>query len=130
MKDTFTAEAFRLSPEDFTSNNSQQEPVRTPRKRKKPIEFYQSPKAVIDGLIAADYTPALIAVVVIYETWYHDYEKRNPVKLTSRSLQERGVSRKQKRRALKVLENTGQYLVERFPRRNPLATMKWKLIKD
>jgi hypothetical protein len=130
MKDTFNAEMFRLSPEDLKTSNGQQQFVRTPRKDRRTIDFYPLPKAVIDGIVAADYMPALVVAVVIYETWYYDYEKRNPIRLTSASLQARGISRDQKRRALTVLENTAQYLVERFPRRNPLVMMKWKLVKD
>jgi hypothetical protein len=130
MKETFTAEAFRLSPEDLQHNNGQQKLVRNPRKERRLIEFYPFPKTVIDGILVAGYMPALTVAAVIYETWYYDYEKRNPVKLTSASLQKRGVSRHQKRRALEILETTGQYLVERFPRRNPLVMMKWKLVKD
>lgn len=130
MKHTFNPESFRLSPEDLKAGNGQQESVRTSRKERKLIDFYPFPKALLDGIVAADYMPALIVAMVVYETWYYDYEKRNPVKLTNASLRERGISRDRKRRALRVLENTGQYLVERFPGRNPLVMMKWKLVKD
>jgi hypothetical protein len=74
--------------------------------------------------------PALTVAMVIYETWYYDYEKSNPVRLTTRGLQGRGLSRGQKQRALRVLEGTGLYIVERFKGRNPLVMMKWVPVKD
>ena len=74
--------------------------------------------------------PALALVMAIYEGWYRDFKKRNPVKLTSDLLAEFGVSKDQKSKALKVLEQTGFFVVERFHRRNPLVMMKWILPKD
>jgi hypothetical protein len=131
MKDTFSAESFRLSPEDLAANNGQQEqPAKTPRKEKKPIEFYLFPKAVIDALAKTHYGPAVFVAAAVYKAWYDDYKKRNPVRLTSKAFKDFPLSKDQKSRGLKVLENTELYLVERFHGHAPLVTMKWKLIKD
>jgi hypothetical protein len=51
--------------------------------------------------------------------------KQNPVKLTSRSLAGLGISRHQKLRALKVLEKSGQFLIDRRNGKNPLITLCW-----
>jgi hypothetical protein len=131
MKDTLNAEDFRLSPEDLAQNNGQHKPARMPRaKAKRLIGFYQFPRMVVDELIRADSAPAWALAAIIYETWYYDYEKRNPVRLTTQSVRNRGISRASKLRALKILENTGQFVVERTPGQNPMVTMKWMLIKD
>jgi len=94
------------------------------------IEFYQFPKAVVDALIQVNYAPAWALTAAIYKGWYEDFKKRNPVKLTSALLAEFRVSKKQKSKGLKVLEQSDLFLVERFPGRNPLVTMKWILTKD
>ena len=101
-----------------------------PSKQKRGLEFYQFPKAILIAVFRANYMPALALVMAIYEGWYRDFKKRNPVKLTSDLLAEFGVSKDQKSKALKVLEQTGGFVVERFHRRNPLVMMKWILPKD
>ena len=101
-----------------------------PQKSKKEIEFYQFPKAVVDALIQANYAPAWALAAAIHKGRYEDFKKRNPVKLTSALLAEFRVSKKQKSKGLRLLEQTDLFLVERFPGRNPLVTMKWILIKD
>ena len=104
------------------------EPI--PRKSKKEIEFYQFPKAVVDALIRMNYAPALALAAAVYKGWYDDFKKHNPVKLTSALLAEFRVSKDQKSKGLKLLEQSDQFLVERFRGHNPLVTMKWILIKD
>jgi hypothetical protein len=101
-----------------------------PRKSKREIEFYQFPKTVMDVLIRANYGPAWALAAAIYKAWYDDFKKRNPVLVTSAVLVEYRLSRNQKSRALKILEGTGQFLVERFAHHNPLVTMKWLLVKE
>ena len=101
-----------------------------PQKSKKEIEFYQFPKAVVDALIQANYAPAWALAAAIYKGWYKDFKKRNPVKLTSALLAEFRISKNQKAKGLKFLEQSDLFLVERFRGHNPLVTMKWILIKD
>ena len=101
-----------------------------PQKSKKEIEFYQFPKAVVDALIQANYAPAWALAAAIYKGWYKDFKKRNPVKLTSALLAEFRISKNQKSKGLKFLEQSDLFLVERFRGRNPSVTMKWILIKD
>jgi hypothetical protein len=101
-----------------------------PQKSKKEIEFYQFPKAVVDALIRMNYAPAWALTAAVYKGWYDDFKKHNPVKLTSALLAEFRVSKDQKSKGLKLLEQSDQFLVERFRGHNPLVTMKWKLIKD
>jgi hypothetical protein len=130
MSTTFRPEDFRLSPEELAAMKEQPAAKPIPRKSKKEIEFYQFPKTVLDELTSRNYMPALLVAMAVYKGWYEDFKKRNPVKLTSRLLAEFGLSKDQKFRALKVLDGTTHFLVERFPRRNPMVTMKWKLIKE
>ena len=130
MSTTFRPEDFRLSPEELAAMKEQQPAKPTPLKSKKGIEFYQFPKAALDELTRRNYMPALLVAMAVYKGWYDDYKKRNPVKLTSALLAEFRLSKDQKFRALKVLDGTTHFLVERFPRRNPLVTMKWKLVKE
>jgi hypothetical protein len=105
-------------------------PSRSPRAAKQPIQFYKFPKAVVVGLLKANYSTAWPLVAAILETYYDDYEKKNPVKLTSKKLKKYGISKDQKARGLKVLEGIDQFSIERFPRQNPLISLKWELTKD
>src|SRR5215471_13536607 len=106
------------------------QPPEISRKSKRGINFYPFPKAVVDVLIRANYAPAWSVVAAGYKGWYADFKKRNPVKLTSALLAEFRVSRGQKLRSLRFLEQSDLFLVERFPRRNPMVTMRWIPIKD
>jgi hypothetical protein len=99
-------------------------------KSKKEIQYYQFPKAVVDALIQANYAPAWALAAAIYKGWYKDFKKHNPVKLTSALLAEFRISKNQKSKGLKFLEQSDLFLVERFRGHNPLVTMKWILIKD
>jgi len=108
-------------------------PISNHQNKKKPkrgIEFYQPPKIVAGALIRANYMPAFALAVAIYETWYKDYKKRNPVTLTSARLAEFRISKDQKLKGLKILEQSGLFLVKRFKGRNPLVTMPWLPTKD
>jgi hypothetical protein len=100
------------------------------RKSKRGIEFYPFPKAVVDALIRVNYAPAWALAAAVYKGWYEDFKKRNPVKLTSALLAEFRISKNQKSKGLKFLEQSDLFLVERFHGHNPLVTMKWILIKD
>jgi hypothetical protein len=120
---------FILSPEELAEMKKSPTPASS-RKQKCGLEFYQFPKAILIAVFRANYMPALALVMAIYEGWYRDFKKRNPVRLTSDLLAEFGVSKDQKSKALKVLEQSGFFVVERFHRRNPLVMMKWILPKD
>jgi hypothetical protein len=100
------------------------------KKPKSGIEFYQLPKAVVDALIRVNYAPVWPLAAAVYKRWYDDFKKRNPVKLTSALLAEFEISKDQKSKGLKLLEETDWFIVKRFRGHNPLVTMKWILIKD
>jgi hypothetical protein len=121
-------EEFLVNPEELAAMKIQ--PPEISRKSKRGINFYPFPKAVVDVLIRANYAPAWSVVAAVYKGWYADFKKRNPVKLTSALLAEFRVSRGQKLRSLRFLEQSDLFLVERFPRRNPMVTMRWIPIKD
>jgi hypothetical protein len=127
---TLRPEDFVISPEEIAAMRKSPAKLPPTRKPKRGIEFYQFPKAVLVAIRRANYMPALALAMAIYEGWFLDFKKRNPIKLTTALLAEFGVSRDQKWRALRILERSGEFLVERFPRRNPLVMMKWKLPKD
>ena len=50
---------------------------------------------------------------------------RNPVRLTTKSLKDSGLTEKRKRYGLEELENAGVIAVERKPGRSPLVTHLW-----
>jgi hypothetical protein len=97
------------------------------RKPKKGIQFYKFPSAVMEMLARSKYGPATSVATAVYKKWYEDYgnRKRNPVKLTSALLRECGISKDQKLRALKILEQSSWFSVKCSKGRNPLVTMKW-----
>jgi len=65
--------------------------------------------------------------MVLYRTWFLDWEHKNPIKLTSESLRACGISRWQKLRALKILEKYGAITVARTNGKNPMVTLNWQL---
>jgi hypothetical protein len=121
---------FCLSPEDIAAMKKSVAKSSPADKPKHGIEFYPFPGDVVDALIRANYAPAWTLAAVVYKTWYRDYKKLNPVLVTSAILAKYGLTRHQKSRALKILENSGQYSVERSANRNPLVMIKWKLVKE
>ncbi len=128
MNPKIDMDRFRLSPEDLAK--FQKPPLPKSGKPQKGIQFYQFPKAVVDALIQVNYAPTWALAAAIYKGWYEDFKKRNPVKLTSALLAEFRVSKRQKSKGLKLLEQSALFLVERFPGRNPVVTMTWIPIKD
>jgi len=119
---------IRATPEQIAAWQAEQA-AKTEIGKAKELKFYYFPPEAIDGLVATDYAPAWKVAAAIYKQWYVTF-RGNPVKLTSRNLRENyGVSKKQKLRALKILEDTGQYIIERIPGRNPSVTMKWKALR-
>ena len=130
MSTTFSPDQFRLSPEEIAARKEPPTKLLSSRKSKRGIEFYQFPKAVVDELIRVNYAPAWALAAAVYKGWYEDFKKHNPVKVTSALLAEFRVSKNQKSKGLKFLEQSDLFLVERFRGHNPLVTMKWILIKD
>jgi hypothetical protein len=133
---------YAVSPEQIATHNDQlSAKIETPKRpnqteagkpkhsEKHTLKFYKFPPAVIDGLVAADYGPAWKVAMAICKRWYATF-RGNPVELTTWNLRKNyGLSKDQKWRALKVLEDTEQYIVERIPGHNPLVTMKWEPLK-
>jgi hypothetical protein len=132
VRDPFHPDNFRLNRDEVRPVHHKNGAGKTKpaRKRHREIEFYKFPQAVVDGIRKAKYPPAMLLVAAVLETYYDDYEKRNPVRLTSKKLKGYGISRNQKMRGLKVLEGTDQFSIERSPRQNPLIFLKWELTKD
>jgi hypothetical protein len=131
MNGTISPDKFRLSPKEMAAMKKlPADKSSPPSKPKREIEFYPFPGDVVDALIRANYAPAWTLAAVIYRAWYRDYKKLNPVLVTSAILAKYGLTRRQKSRALKILEDSGQYIVERSANRNPLVMMKWIRVKE
>jgi hypothetical protein len=134
MNGTISPDKFRLSPKEMAAmkqpTTKSPPPSKSKRKSKRGIEFYQLPKAVVDALVRVNYAPAWAVAAAVYKGWFEDFKKRNPVKLTSALLAEFRVSKNQKSKGLKFLEQSDLFLVERYRGHNPLVTMKWISVKD
>jgi hypothetical protein len=127
---TMDSSDFLVSPEEIAAMKNQQAVKPIARRSEWKIGYIPFPMAVLEALIRTNYMPALALAIAVYVGWYKDRHHRNPVKLTSALLAKFPISRKQKEKGLKFLGESGQFLVERFPGRNPLVLMKWKLTKD
>jgi hypothetical protein len=130
MRTTIDPDNFRISPEEIRAAEKSLMTKAVGRKPKGEIQFYLFPKSVLEELVHCNSKTALLIALAVYKAWYCDFKKRNPVKLTSALLAEFRISKDQKFRALKILSKMPQFLVEHSNGRNPLITMKWKLIKD
>jgi len=133
MRPEFDPDQFRLSPEEIVAVKMEalkKSSTSSSRKPKGEIKFFQFPKDVMYALIRVNYAPVWPLTAAVYKRWYDDFKKRNPVKLTSALLAEFEISKDQKSKGLKLLEQTDWFIVERFQGHNPLVTMKWILIKD
>jgi hypothetical protein len=121
---------YVLSSEEIAALKELPAKLPSSRKSKHEIQFYQFPTAMVNVLVRTDYAPAWRLAAAVYKGWYKGYKNPNPVKLTSALLTEFRISKDQEWKALKILEQSGLFLVERFPGRSPLVMMKWKLVKD
>ena len=74
-----------------------------------------------------NYAPLGI-LFALHKLWFEGF-RRNPVRLTSCSLQRLKISRWRKYRALELLEKGGFISVERPHGKNPIITLKWLPIK-
>jgi len=117
-----------LTEEQIREFQARKSSRRSAKKPKRGIQFYKFPAVLMDALIQVDYAPAWRLAAAIYKAWFTGF-KRNPVKLTSAALVGFRISKDQKWRALKGLEQTGQFAGERSERRNPLVTLRWEPIK-
>lgn len=91
------------------------------------LKFFQFPVKIFDLLLGSDFEvnrADLAVLLTLYELWFTNF-KRNPVKLTSYSLQKYGISRHQKYRALERLENRGLLIADRCRGRSPTVTLTW-----
>jgi hypothetical protein len=118
-------------PSDFWTgrDGDKQQTVRRYKKQAW-VKWYKCEATVLDRAFATTKARrnawSVVAVLMaLYELWFTDLDKRNPVTLTSYNLQRFGLWRKQKYRALQILEQAGLISVERIPRKNPLVTMNW-----
>lgn len=131
MSETFAPKDYLMSPEELAELPKLRAklPGGATKKPKKEIDFYQFPKPVGVAIFQSGYMPALGVAFAIHETWFKGYQ-RNPITLTSACLGEFRISRGQKLRALRILEQTGFFGVKRFRHRSPLVTLKWLRITD
>jgi hypothetical protein len=123
-------EDFLVSPEDMLAMAKLPANKSSPPRKPKREMHYWFPKRVLAAIVRTNYMPTLPIAMAVYQAWYRDFKHRNPVKLTSALLTEFRISKKQKIKGLKFLEQSGQFLVERFPGHNPRVMMNWILPKD
>jgi hypothetical protein len=92
------------------------------------LQFYRFPRPVIQEILKTSRgrgsAASLVILFVLYELWF-THRNYNPVMLTSHSLRQYGITRDLKCHALKLLEKSGQVLVDRSPGRNSWVTLKW-----
>jgi hypothetical protein len=94
--------------------------------------FYMFPEDVFEGVWSLceqhnNYAPLGI-LFALHKLWFEDF-RRNPVRLTSCSLQKLKISRWRKYRALELLEKGGFISLERRHGKNPIITLKWLPIR-
>jgi hypothetical protein len=134
--DPFATKNLQLPPQ-VLRRMRQPQPAKTKastaRRESKGIEFFQYPAAVRKAVRAVkgprDTAAVYDVMDAIYETRFLAYDHAPTVKLTNTMLARYGVSRRQKRRALQILEQSGQYAVAyREERENPWVTELWRPI--
>jgi hypothetical protein len=127
---TFDPKDYVLTSKEIAAWKESPAKLPSSRKPKHEIQFYQFPTAMVDVLVRTNYAPAWRLAAAVYKGWYKGYKNPNPVRLTSALLIEFRISRYQKWKALRILEQSDLFLVEHSRGRNPLVMMKWKRIKD
>jgi hypothetical protein len=94
------------------------------------LRFYKIPTGVLEDVARAaneNGTPGpLLVLLALYRLWYTSFQC-NPVKLTTHSLEGLGMTRRQKGKALQLLESTGHITVLRKGKKNPWVTLLWLL---
>jgi hypothetical protein len=96
-----------------------------PFPRAKGFRFYLLPTRVLEDIALYCGDTALLVLLVLIRLWFNNH-CHNPVKLTSKALAKFDLTRNQKLRALKVLEETGHISVERSRGKNPQITLNWQ----
>jgi hypothetical protein len=128
MSDDFI-KSLLIPPEELIHKDGRQKKAGD-RSKGNGFEFFQFPVGVMTRIGKASNGAGVLGVLLaLYELWFTRLNY-NPVRLTSRSLRKYGVSRYQKRRALRALEKSGQILIDRSHGKNPLVTLKWLPLKE
>jgi hypothetical protein len=113
--DGFSIAELRKAFQELASDHS-----KSPPKRKAPEAFIPTfPKVLLVQLRRLGMA-GWFYLVLLRES---RVRKENPLLVTTRCLTTYGFSRKDKTRALTVLETAGLIRVERRPRKNPLVTL-------
>jgi hypothetical protein len=107
--------AFRLPPEMLRERRI------TPKQiAKRRLHWVKFPMSWFEPMKDAHRKTFLVVLHLLYLHWRG---KGEPIKLTNGMLEENGVSRQAKRRALAYLERRGLITVERRPKRSPIVTI-------
>jgi hypothetical protein len=98
------------------------------------VKWYRFDAAVLDRAFATaqgkrNAWSVLVILMALHELWFTDFDHRNPVTLTSYNLQRFGMMKKQKYRALRILEKAELIIVERTHGKNSVVTMTWQPIR-
>jgi hypothetical protein len=118
-------------PADFWTGHSPDKPQTVRRYKKQAwVKWYKCEATVLDRAFATTGARrnawSVVAVLMaLYELWFTDPDKRNPVSLTSYNLQRFALSREQKYRALQILEGAQLISVNRTKGKNPRVTLTW-----
>jgi hypothetical protein len=92
----------------------------TPHKRRSDLQFVKVPLMWKDRLAKAGAHGATYALAL--HLLYHDWKSNeSPIKLSNTALADDGITRWQKWRALRELEQLGLAVVERRPRKSPIV---------
>jgi hypothetical protein len=128
----FDLEKFRVTEEDIARIRLERERKQPPTQNElhrwpeaKGFKFHKVPRGLLEDIAERTNCIPLIILCVLSRLWFKN-SCHNPVTLTSRILKELGISRHQKRRALKFLEETGHIIVKRCHGKNPKITLKWQ----
>jgi hypothetical protein len=99
-------------------------------KKQSRIKWYRLEATVLDRAFATTRARRnawniLVVLMALYELWFTDFDHRNPVTLTSYNLHRFGLRRKQKYRALEILEEAKLISVDQTHGKNPVVAMTW-----
>jgi hypothetical protein len=110
-------------------NGDKSQPVRRYKKQNW-VKWYRLDATVLDRAFSTTGARRnawciLAVLMALYELWFTDFDHRNPVALTSYNLRRFGLRRKQKYRALQILEEAKLISVDQTNGKNPVVTMTW-----